>query len=48
MPWALVEWLHGQYSDRWVDGTFGVLFALFCLAGLAVRGDRTPAKRQAG
>ncbi len=46
LGWAVLEFLHQQYDDRWVDGVMGVLMALYCLAGLAFRrrhpGDGEP------
>jgi hypothetical protein len=46
--WAILEWLHEQFADRWVDGSFGVLFALFCLAGLAAGRDDDSARERTG
>jgi hypothetical protein len=46
LGWAVLEFLHGQYDDRWVDGILGLLVALYCVAGLAYRyrhpGDGEP------
>src|SRR4051794_39674797 len=37
LGWAVLEFLHSQYDDRWVDGVVGVLVALYCVAGLVHR-----------
>jgi hypothetical protein len=37
LAWAVLEFLHSQYDDRWVDGVLGLLMALYCVAGLAYR-----------
>jgi hypothetical protein len=41
LVWAVLEWAHEQWADRYVDGTFGVLLAIYCLVGLA-SGSRSP------
>ncbi|HCB06848.1 MAG TPA: hypothetical protein DEQ43_21835 [Nocardioides bacterium] len=47
LAWALLEFLHQQFSDRWVDGVLGALMAAYCLAGLAARrGGRHDAPEQ--
>jgi hypothetical protein len=40
LGWAVLEFLHQQYDDRWVDGILGVLMALYCVAGLVFRRRR--------
>jgi hypothetical protein len=37
LAWAVLEFLHQQYSDRVVDGVLGGLMAAYCLAGLLAR-----------
>jgi hypothetical protein len=37
LAWAVLEFLHNQYDDRWVDGIVGLLVALYCAAGLVQR-----------
>jgi hypothetical protein len=37
LAWAVLEFLHQQYADRWVDGVLGGLMAAYCLAGLVAR-----------
>jgi len=37
LAWAVLEFLHSQYDDRWVDGIVGVLVALYCVVGLVQR-----------
>ena len=49
LAWAVLEFLHNQYDDRWVDGVLGVLVALYCVIGLIRRGqprDREPRERR--
>jgi hypothetical protein len=47
LVWAVLEWAHEQWTDRYVDGTFGVLLAVYCLVGLAV-GNRSAAAGNGG
>jgi hypothetical protein len=54
LAWAVVSFLHQQYSDRAVDGILGGLMVVYCAAGLLARrshehgeGDR-PAPRRPG
>ena len=51
LAWAVVSFLHTQYSDRVVDGLLGGLMAAYCAAGLLLRrshghGDEPPAPRR--
>ena len=53
LAWAVLEFLHSQYDDRRVDGTLGVLMALYCLAGLwrrrrSRRGEPREPRRSSG
>lgn len=45
LGWAVLEFLHNQYDDRWVDGILGLLIALYCVAGLIFR-HRHPQDRE--
>ena len=50
LAWAVLEFLHNQYDDRWFDGILGLLIALYCVAGLVFRHrrphDREPRERR--
>jgi hypothetical protein len=51
LAWAVVSFLHTQYSDRVVDGVLGGLMVVYCAAGLLARrshehGDEPPAPRR--
>jgi hypothetical protein len=54
LAWAIVSFLHQQYSDRVVDGILGGLFAAYCLAGIVARrrpddgGDKPASHRSPG
>jgi hypothetical protein len=59
LAWAVVEWLRSDLPDPWVDGTFGLLLALYCLGSLRRRrrltraygepdGPRAPRPRRSG
>jgi hypothetical protein len=37
LAWAVVSFLHQQYSDRVVDGVLGGLMVVYCLAGILAR-----------
>ena len=34
LTWSVLEALRAGLADRWVDGVFGLLLAVFCLPGL--------------
>jgi hypothetical protein len=51
LAWAVVSFLHTQYSDRLVDGVLGGLMVAYCAVGLLTRrkhdtGDGPPAPRR--
>jgi uncharacterized membrane protein AbrB (regulator of aidB expression) len=51
LAWAVVSFLHTQYSDRLADGVLGGLMAAYCAVGLLTRrshdhGDEPPAPRR--
>jgi hypothetical protein len=51
LAWAVVSFLHTQYSDRLVDGVLGGLMVAYCAVGLLTRrghdpGDEPPAPRR--
>src|SRR5690242_4536739 len=56
LAWAVVSFLHTQYSDRAVDGILGGLMVAYCAAGILARrrtqegdGDETlPPRRSRG
>jgi hypothetical protein len=54
LAWAVLEFLHSQYDDRWVDGILGGLIGLYCVAGMVVRhrhpgdGEPRPPRRPSG
>jgi hypothetical protein len=52
LAWAVVSFLHTQYSDRLVDGVLGGLMVAYCAVGLVTRrshdqgDDEPPAPRR--
>jgi uncharacterized membrane protein AbrB (regulator of aidB expression) len=51
LAWAVVSFVHTQYSDRVADGVLGGLMVVYCATGLMVRrnedhGDEPPPKRR--
>jgi ABC-type transport system involved in cytochrome c biogenesis permease component len=55
LAWAVVSFLHTQYSDRAVDGILGGLMVAYCVVGILARrsqeaesDDETPPRRSRG